>query len=141
MMMISKRSTGRKCRTNGFTLIELMVVVIIVGVLAAVAVPLYTSTIKDARTAEATTRLGAIMTAAKTFYQKNGHWPSSPDEPGFFGDFTSTEHFSFQITRGGGTKKFTLQAKGLKADDMKKVRVNMTCNNIDAKVVIQVKNI
>jgi prepilin-type N-terminal cleavage/methylation domain-containing protein len=141
MMMISKRSAGRKCRTNGFTLIELMVVVIIVGVLAAVAVPMYTRTIKDVRTTEATTRLGAIMTAAKTFYQKNGHWPSASGEPGFFADFTSTEHFSYQITRGGGTKKFTLQAKGLKADDMKKVRVNMTCNGIDGEIVIQVNNI
>ena len=48
-----------KNRKSGFTMIELMVVVIIVAILSAIAVPLYTGYIKNSRKSEATARLGA----------------------------------------------------------------------------------
>lgn len=61
-----------KIRTlHGFTLIELMVVVAIVGVLAAVAMPSYTSYIARANRADARTQLQQAAVFMQKFYAAN----------------------------------------------------------------------
>ncbi len=50
-------------------MIELMVVVVIVGILAAIAIPIYGKYIKNARVTEATGRIGEIVTASKAWAQ------------------------------------------------------------------------
>ena len=57
---------GRK--KKGFTLIELMVVILIVGTLAAVAVPILRGRTMQAKWTEAATTAGAIRTAMRTYY-------------------------------------------------------------------------
>jgi len=52
----------------GFTLIELMIVVAIIGLLAAVAVPAFTKYIRKAKTAEAIEHLEKIGTGARAYY-------------------------------------------------------------------------
>ncbi|MGC9363227.1 MAG: type IV pilin protein, partial [Fidelibacterota bacterium] len=47
----------------GFTLVELMIVIVIVGILAAVAVPIYQSNINKAKMTECDSALGTIRTA------------------------------------------------------------------------------
>ena len=58
-------------RRRGFTLVELMVVIVIVALLAAIAVPLYTNYVKDARRSEAAGALAGVATAEQTYYQRN----------------------------------------------------------------------
>ena len=55
----------------GFTLMELIVVVLIVGILAAVGVPLYLGYVRDARLAEAKAVAGAALTASQACAQND----------------------------------------------------------------------
>jgi prepilin-type N-terminal cleavage/methylation domain-containing protein len=55
----------------GFTLMELIVVVLIVGILAAVGVPLYLGYVRDSRLAEAKALAGATLTASQACAQND----------------------------------------------------------------------
>ena len=57
-------------RRAGFTLIELMIVVAIIGVLAAVAIPAFTKYIAKAKTSEAKTFVKKIYDGARAYYQE-----------------------------------------------------------------------
>jgi prepilin-type N-terminal cleavage/methylation domain-containing protein len=68
MLKLLKRSLTNEA---GFTLMELLVVVLIVGVLAAVGAPLYLGYVRDARLAEAKALVGNALTAAQACAQND----------------------------------------------------------------------
>lgn len=56
---------------KGFTLIELMIVVAIIGILSAIAIPNFMTFRMKAKTAEAKSNLGSIRTCEETYRAKN----------------------------------------------------------------------
>ncbi len=58
-------------RKRGFTLVELMIVVAILGILMIVAIPMYRNFQKKAKGAEARSNLGGIRTAMIAYYAEN----------------------------------------------------------------------
>ena len=68
--MILRNNTIRN--KKGFTLVELMIVVIIIGILTAVGVPLYLGYVKDAKVSSAKAVIGTIVNAEKVEHQKTG---------------------------------------------------------------------
>lgn len=62
---------------SGFTLIELMVVLVILGVLAALVVPSIIGRTDEARITAARTDIAALMQALKLYRLDNGHYPTA----------------------------------------------------------------
>jgi len=60
---------------QGFTLIELMIVVAIIGILASIAIPAYNDYIARAQVSEAVSLLDGAKTPSAEYYSDRGAWP------------------------------------------------------------------
>jgi len=67
---------SRACN-SGFTLIEMLLVVVIIGILAAVVVPKFTTRSKDAQIAAAKASIESISLAVDMYEVDNGSYPAS----------------------------------------------------------------
>ena len=74
---LNTRRKGKEklVRQKGFTLIELMIVVAIIGVLAAIAMPQYNKYVARTQVAEAFTLLGPVKQALTLYHQETGKVP------------------------------------------------------------------
>lgn len=64
----------RTLNRGGFTLIELMIVVAIVGILAAIAIPNYLNFRMKAKTAEARTNIGTVRGLEIAYFAEHNYW-------------------------------------------------------------------
>lgn len=76
-MTRSRSLAARLGRAAGFTLIELMVVLVIIGVLAALIVPNVLDRTDDARATAARTDIGNLMQALKLYKLDNQRYPTA----------------------------------------------------------------
>jgi prepilin-type N-terminal cleavage/methylation domain-containing protein len=94
---------------RGFTLVELVIVIAILGILALYALPKYQGLIKEARSSEARAQLGAVRSAIGIYYAKNhGVYPSALDGT-IFADGTVPE---VEVTVNGSVVRSNAVATG-----------------------------
>jgi len=112
-----KRNRTFSGKKRGFTLLELIVVVVILGVLATVAMPRFLSVIESSRSAEAL----AILDQIRVAINRCGLWTGKVDACGTFNDLdiespnsTPGAHFTYAIdsatTNGSDQNEITISA-------------------------------
>ena len=69
---MNKTEHMHRARQSGFNLVELMVVVAIVGIIAAFAYPSYLDSVRDTRRADCTGAMTSLGSAMERFYSVNG---------------------------------------------------------------------
>ena len=123
MSLFTKPFSARKIN-QGFTLIELIIVVIIIGILASVGVSRYPKVVKKAKIAEADSVLG-VMRGAQMRYaaEHDGGYTEIETEldidiPGY-GGYTASKYFTYTSATNG-----TVTATG--KDTMAGVTVTLT---------------
>ena len=72
-----KRRKVRLKRRSGFTLIEIMVVVVILGMLAALVIPQIGARVEDARRTSAKAQIESIVTSLEMYRLHNGVYPTT----------------------------------------------------------------
>jgi type IV pilus assembly protein PilA len=100
---------------QGFTLIELMIVVAIIGILAAIAIPAYQDYTIRSQVSEGMTLGSGMKTALSEFYQQTGRFPANHTSAGLAAANTITGQYVTSVTAGSSTGTITA-AYGNKAN-------------------------
>lgn len=96
---------------QGFTLIELMIVVAIIGILAAIAIPSYQDYTKRAHVSEGLALAGAVKTGVAEFFGSNGTLPTNNDSAGAATGTSITGNAVTSVINANGVITITYNTK------------------------------
>jgi type IV pilus assembly protein PilE len=98
-------------RTRGFTLIEIMIVVVIIGILGAVAVPSYVNYLRRGDMSEAFSNLSTARIAMEQYYQDNRNYGASGTACG--GALPTGSYFAITCATSSSAQAYTVTATGI----------------------------
>ena len=130
---LTRRAARRSAKApNGFTLVELLIVVVIVGILSAVALPQFFSQTKKAAATEGTQQASSIAKQAAAYYLENGSLGTVDSDCSDYAGKIVTDNTNFTYACSGTKTAFVVTATGKDSNDNTKgVVVKFTGNLTD----------
>ena len=114
---------------KGFTLIELIIVIVIIGILASISVPIYRGYTRRAMAAEGRSLVGSLSKAEKIYYAEHTKFNAqagTANDTVLGVDATMNKYFTnFTVTVAGGSA-FTAATSGLTGGDASGITVSLT---------------
>ena len=105
----------KRSMQQGFTLIELMIVVAIIGILAAVALPAYQDYTARAQVSEAFTMTSGQKTTISEYAQTNGAYPGAATTPKAADLAVAGKYADSAVTNDSGVITVTMKSAGVAA--------------------------
>jgi len=99
-------------KQQGFTLIELMIVVAIIGILAAIALPAYQDYTARAKVSEGLSLASSAKVAVTEYFTSESAWPATNASAGLQNTISSTNVASLLVTAAGSTSVITITYNG-----------------------------
>ena len=138
LLALLNRKKGRNLLEKGFTLVELMIVIVIVGVLSSVALPNFLSQTDKAKATEAKSGITAILKQAQAGYLEDGADPKTA-----IADMTSDygapangdQKFNYSGDWDGTGNVYTVTAIGNDTDDNLENKKIIGCVDMDTGVI------
>jgi len=93
---------------RGFTLVEILIVVVIIGILATIAIPSYSAFVRKARRTDATAFLSEAAGEQMRFFSENNTYATDLATLGYDDGYTDDGYYSVTVT--GATTNFSLTA-------------------------------
>lgn len=98
---------------HGFTLIEVMIAIAIIGILSAIAVPAYNDYVLRSQLTEAFARLAEQRVKMEQFFQDNRTFTGACDAGTVATKPADSAHFAFACDIAGDGQSYTIRASGM----------------------------
>ena len=113
---------NKKSNSKGFTLIEMMIVIVVIGVIASIAIPSYTNSIRKGRRGDAQQGLMEVANRLEGFYARNATYTTDLSQVGYanagWNDIrggSETVYYQIRVNNPGGcniANCFVLESQG-----------------------------
>ena len=117
-----------KLKQQGFTIVELLIVIVVIGILAALVITTFTGIQQKARNTERTTDIKALHGQLEAYYAQNGYYPDLASvtttnlkgldagalvdpKGGSLQATSDATHYGYAVTQPDGTTACTTAAK------------------------------
>ncbi len=128
---------SRQANRSGFTLIEMMIVLCIIGILAAVAIPAYEKYIQKTRRSEGQTALMELYLAENEYYQDNYVYTTLaalyPGDATGESSYDNMDYYDITLLPSAPTSYFTLTATATNAQVEDTVCATLSINQLGTK--------